>query len=90
MFRSWFFRARTFEALYFGPSAEEVLVGGKWRWAEGYKQLLESRRETADEAVRKAAAVLSRMGGIARAQSLTARQRSNIASKAAQTRWRAK
>ena len=87
MLRSWFFRAETFKAWYFSPSSTFV-VGGKWRWAEGYKKLLEHRQNvTTSEAVKEAAAVLSRMGGIARAQALTAKQRSNIASKAAQTRW---
>lgn len=78
-------------------------VGGKWRWKEGYdairpenhvhKQPLFDTRQrynsTVDlSKVKKAASVMSSLGGNARAASLTATQRSNIASNAAKARWK--
>lgn len=63
---------------------------GKWRWKEGYNQLIEKRVVQPAEDIKKAAAVLSKMGGHARAQSLSSKQRSNIASTAAQARWNPK
>lgn len=63
---------------------EAAAGGGRW-FKDPFRPT--ERRVTHSDAVNKAAAVLSKMGGIARAQALTANQRSNIASKAAQARW---
>jgi len=77
--------------LFIIPS--DPLVGGKeWRWKEGYNALHKhhtSKTENSSEldGVRKAAAILSRLGGQARAEALTPKQRTNIASKAANVRW---
>jgi hypothetical protein len=44
--------------------------------------------EDHNKQIHKSATILARSGGHARAQSLTATQRSNIASKAANARWK--
>jgi len=62
-------------------------VGGgkeKWRWLEE----LNKTKSTHSSEVKTAAAILSKMGGHARAVSLTSTQRSNIASTAAKARWK--
>lgn len=53
------------------------------RWIDDSKKI-----RPPSDAVRQAAAILSKMGGHARAASLTSTQRSNIASTAAKARWR--
>lgn len=68
------------------PPPPDVIHSGKWRWLEGYNDLVEPRKNIAGD-IKKAAAVLSQMGGHARAAALTAKQRTNIATTAANTRW---
>lgn len=68
-------------------------VGGSWRWLGGYNALdkkpeAQTPFRSEDAAIKKAAAVLSSAGGHARAESLTPKQRTIIATKAAQARWR--
>jgi hypothetical protein len=59
------------------------------KWQEGVKNLqVHVRPHFTSDDVKKAAAVLSKMGGIARAKALTATQRSTIASTAAKARWK--
>lgn len=78
-----------------GAPAPVTVGGGKsWKWKEGVKNLQNQNTKphwTSDD-VRKAASVLSKMGaamgGHARAKSLTSIQRSSIAVKAANTRWK--
>lgn len=69
------------------PPPPDVIPSG--RWLKDYERAVERLRlPTQSEQIRKAAAVLSSIGGHARAASLTANQRSNIASTAAQARWK--
>ena len=71
------------------PPPDVIVGGGGYRFMGGYHKY--DRPQTIHtDAVRKAAAVLSKMGGEARAKSLTPTQRSNIASTAANTRWNPK
>jgi len=63
--------------------------GGKYhsQWIKDYERLVQQQRvEKAD--VKEAAAVLSRAGGLARAKALSPKQRSAIATLAANTRWK--
>lgn len=72
------------------PVPPEIIIGGG-KWIEGVEALRRKAQQQAASnniAVRQAAAVLSKMGGIARAKSLTSTQRSNIASNAAKARWK--
>lgn len=68
--------------------------GGKQStWQKGVKNLAKTSNQLHvhqghRHEIKKAAAVLSSLGGIARAKSLTATQRSNIATTAAKARWR--
>lgn len=66
------------------------IPGGKTVWIPRWGE--KHRRQYGDEEVlneiKKAAAVLSSLGGHARAKSLTSKQRSNIASTAAKARWK--
>lgn len=64
--------------------ANTAVTSGKWRWLDGVKDL----KPVVQDDVKAAAAVLSKMGGHARAKSLTSNQRSNIASTAAKARWK--
>lgn len=59
--------------------------GRQWRWQEGQKQL---QNKPPSDTVKQSAAILSSRGGHARAASLTATQRTNIASTAAKARWK--
>lgn len=71
-----------------GSPTPDATVGGKsWKWKEGVKRL-QLHRHSLDVSVKKAAAVMSKAGGHARAASLTSTQRSNIASTAAKARWK--
>jgi hypothetical protein len=71
-----------------GINTSGVVVGGKqWRWKEDYEKYVENRPPSHTEIVKKAAAILSKMGGHARAESLTSKQRTNIAITAAKARW---
>lgn len=63
----------------------EPTVGGKWRWLEDYNKLV---KQSLNPEIKEAAAVISSLGGHARAKSLTSKQRSTIASKAASIRWK--
>lgn len=64
----------------------EQTSGGKaWRWLEGIQHV--HRAHVPDE-IKVAAAHMSKLGGEARAKSLTATQRSSIASTAAKARWK--
>lgn len=61
----------------------QALAGGGWKkW--GY----DDRPKDLRDEIKQAAAVLSSMGGHARAKALTANQRYNIASNAAKARWK--
>lgn len=75
------------------PVPPVIIIGGS-KWIKGMEAMLRRKAEQQTHsnttAVRQAAAVLSKMGGIARAQALTKTQRSNIASNAAQARWKPK
>lgn len=69
----------------------DPIVGGAWRWKEGVAELQKNRQTVVVNqsiAIQKAAAVLSKMGGEARAKSLTAVQRTTIATNAAKARWK--
>lgn len=59
----------------------------KWRWLDHQKDS-QQKPIFQDDSVKKAAAVMSSLGGHARAASLTSKQRSTIASKAASIRWK--
>lgn len=56
------------------------------RWKRDYEEMVKHRPPSPD--VDKAAAIMSSLGGHARAKSLTSKQRSAIASKAASIRWK--
>jgi len=71
------------------PPPDVIVGGGGYRFMGGYHKY-DKPQTIHTDAVRKAAAVLSKMGGEARAKSLTPTQRSNIASTAANTRWNPK
>lgn len=66
------------------PPIPQIFGGGR-RWKEGAEEL--SKHRPLELTIQQAAAVLSKMGGHARAQALTAKQRSNIATVAANARW---
>lgn len=74
--------------LIINPIVPPVVFTPSGRYLKGYEDKLRNRLPTPSEQIRKAAAVLSSAGGHARAQSLTAKQRTNIASNAAKARWR--
>lgn len=77
------------------PPPEQTVTGGRQieEWevseylvaAENYKRKVLA---STNYVVSDIAAELGKLGGLARAKALTPTQRSNIASKAAQTRWR--
>lgn len=71
------------------PTPPDVVYGGRQnsKWQQGVKNL-NIRPHFASDDIKKAAAILSKMGGIARAKALTATQRSTIASTAAKARWK--
>lgn len=66
-----------------------LIVGGKSHWQKGMEEKYKSTPKPADldSLLKKAASHMSSLGGHARAKSLTATQRSSIATKAANTRW---
>lgn len=72
-----------------GPEPE-IIVGGRQnsKWQQGVKKLQTQRPHFASDDVKRSAAILSRIGGIARAKALTPTQRSKIASTAAKARWK--
>lgn len=68
-------------------------VGGKTLWQRGVeathkKHHTSNHPHALEDKVKRAAQVMSSLGGQARAKSLTPTQRSNIATKAANARWR--
>lgn len=62
-------------------ASNDIIILGGSRWKEGYKALV-------GDGHKKAAAHMSRLGGIARAKALTPTQRTTIATKAASIRWK--
>lgn len=70
--------------------APAVVVGGKSKWQKGMEEYHKRNPQPKyhDDVVKRAAAHMSSLGGLARAKSLTASQRSAIAVKAAQVRWK--
>lgn len=66
---------------------DNISIFGGMRWNEGLQKQAEHRKHHSD-AIKHAAQVISKLGGHARAESLTAKQRSNIASTAAKARWK--
>jgi hypothetical protein len=87
------------------PPPSELVTGGRQVWPEElddltlathkwHQRLIDHARNKTGEDIRKAAAELGRIGGLkggpARAESLNAQQRSNIASRAANARWQPK
>lgn len=71
----------------------DPIVGGTWLWKSGVEALQKLKTSVTPnsseaEGIRKAAAILSKMGGEARAKALTATQRSSIATNAAKARWK--
>lgn len=71
-----------------GSAPVELLAGGK-TWHREFLKAQERLKERPEvKAIQKSAVILATAGGYARAESLTAKQRSSIASKAARTRWK--
>lgn len=66
------------------PPPDTGPIGG-WRWIDGVMRMREKQLDRRDQ--NASAVMLGKLGGLARAQALTTKQRSNIASKAAQVRW---
>lgn len=66
------------------PVPDILQAGGKTKWPKWGRETVQSN----DANIKAAAAVLSSLGGQARAKALTANQRSNIASIAAKARWK--
>jgi hypothetical protein len=66
-----------------------IQSSGKYpsQWVKDYEKLKAAIIKE-QQAIKEAAAVLSRLGGIARARALNAQQRTAIASLAARTRWK--
>lgn len=62
--------------------------GRSSKWLQDYQKAVDQQRQRQNPDVKKAAAVMSSLGGHARAASLTSKQRSTIASKAASIRWK--
>lgn len=69
-----------------GENPPELLAGGK-TWHREFLKAQERLKEQ-QKTINKSAVILATAGGYARAESLTSKQRSSIASKAAQTRWK--